>query len=136
MTRLKNAGLRVSKKCRSRNASNTNSSRRVSKRPTTSRIGMRTTMKKKIERISKSLRWLKNDLRNEAMKAEDEKLQKKLWRWHYRAKDSEYEVDILLGQSDVRDVLKRAIAQGLLDEELSDLNLEVTDDDEDESQPP
>jgi hypothetical protein len=89
-------------------------------------------MKKKIERISKSLRWLKNDLRNEALKTEDETLQKKLWRWHYRAKDSEYEVDILMGQSDVRDVLKRAIALGLFDEEVSDLNLNLDIDDADE----
>jgi hypothetical protein len=99
---------------------------------------MMTTMKsKKIERISKSLRWLKNDLRNEALKTEDEKLQKKLWRWHYRAKDSEYEVDILMGQSDVRDVLKRAIALGLLDEEVSSLNLNLDiDDADDESDAP
>ena len=91
-------------------------------------------MKKKIERISKSLRWLKNDLRNEAIKEEDETLEKKLWRWYYRAKDSEYEVDILMEQSDVRDVLKRALAKGLLDDELSDLNLPV--DDEADSEPP
>jgi len=92
-----------------------------------------TTMKsKKIERISKSLRWLKNDLRNEALKAEDEKLQKKLWRWHYRAKDSELEVNVLMGQSDVRDVLKRAIALGLFEEEVSELNLNLDIDDEDE----
>jgi hypothetical protein len=96
-----------------------------------------TTMKsKKIERISKSLRWLKNDLRNEALKTDDETLQKKLWRWHYRAKDSEYEVEVLKGQSDVRDVLKRAIALGLLDEEVSDLNLQIPDDEEDSEPPP
>src|SRR5687767_3780776 len=98
MRRLKNAGSRVLKTCRSRNASNTNCLKRVSKRPITSQIGTRmrtTTMKKKIERISKSLRWLKNDLRNEALKTDDETLQKKLWRWHYRAKDSEYEVEVL-----------------------------------------
>jgi hypothetical protein len=94
---------------------------------------MTTTMKsKKIERISKSLRWLKNDLRNEALKTDDETLQKKLWRWHYRAKDSEYEVEVLKGQSDVRDVLKRAIALGLLDEEVSDLNLNLDIDDVDD----
>jgi hypothetical protein len=87
---------------------------------------------KKIERISKSLRWLKNDFRNEALKTDDETLQKKLWRWHYRAKDSEYEVEVLKGQSDVRDVLKRAIALGLLDEEVSDLNLNLDIDDADE----
>jgi hypothetical protein len=91
---------------------------------------------KKIERISKSLRWLKNDLRNEALKTDDETLQKKLWRWHYRAKDSEYEVDILLEQSDVRDVLKRALAKGLFDDELSDLNLPVDDEDDDSEPPP
>jgi hypothetical protein len=91
---------------------------------------------KKIERISKSLRWLKNDLRNEALKTDDETLQKKLWRWHYRAKDSEYEVEVLKGQSDVRDVLKRAIALGLLDEEVSDLNLNLDIDDADSSSLP
>ena len=88
-------------------------------------------MKKKIERKSLSLRWLKNDLRNEAIKEEDEALQKKLWRWHYRAKDAEYEVDILMEQSDVRDVLKRAIAKGLFDDELLNLNLQDDDDEED-----
>jgi hypothetical protein len=94
-------------------------------------------MKKKIERISKSLRWLKNDLRNEAIKEKDETLEKKLWRWHYRAKDAEYEVDILTEQSDVRDVLKRAIEKGLFDDEdLSNLNLEDHDEDEDEEAPP
>ena len=91
---------------------------------------------KKIERISKSLRWLKNDLRNEALKTDDETLQKKLWRWHYRAKDSEYEVDILMEQSDVRDVLKRAIAKGLFNEEVSGLNLEIPDWDEDDLEEP
>ena len=92
-------------------------------------------MKKKIERRSMSLRWLKNDLRNEAIKEKDEELEKKLWRWFYRAKDAEYEVDILMSESDVRDVLKRAIAKGLFDEELLNWDIEF-DDDDPESQPP
>ena len=86
-------------------------------------------MKKKIERKSLSLRWLKNELRNEAIKEKDEALEKKLWRWYYRAKDAEYEVDILVSESDVRDVLKRAIAKGLFDEELLNMSIEFDDDD-------
>ena len=79
----------------------------------------------KIERRSMSLRWLKNDIYNEAIKEKDEKLEKKLWRWYYRAKDAEYEVDILVLGSDVRDMLKDAVARGLFDEELVNLILEL-----------
>jgi hypothetical protein len=79
----------------------------------------------KIERRSMSLRWLKNDIYNEAIKEKDEKLEKKLWRWYYRAKDAEYEVDILVLGSDVRDMLKDAVARELLDEELVNLILEL-----------
>ena len=79
----------------------------------------------KIERRSMSLRWLKNDIYNEAVKEKDEKLEKKLWRWYYRAKDAEYEVDILVLGSDVRDMLKDAVARELLDEELVTLLLEL-----------
>jgi hypothetical protein len=79
----------------------------------------------KIERRSMSLRWLKNDLRNEALKEKDEELEKKLWRWYYRAKDAEYEVDILVLGSDVRDMLKDAVARELIDEELVNLLLEL-----------
>ena len=78
----------------------------------------------KIERRSLSLRWLKNDIYNEAIKEKDEKLEKKLWRWYYRAKDAEYEVDILVLGSDVRDMLKDAVAREVLDEELVNLLLE------------
>src|SRR5688572_6721950 len=138
MPKLKNAGSRVSKKCRSRNASTTNCLKRVSKPPTTSRIGMRmTTMK--IERRSPSLRWLKNELRNEAIKEKDEVLEKKLWRWYYRAKDAEYEVDILVLSSDVRDMLKDAVARGVFDAELLNLILELVRkkaEEEAESSPP
>jgi hypothetical protein len=79
----------------------------------------------KIERRSFSLRWLKNELRNEALKEKDEELEKKLWRWYYRAKDAEYEVDILVLGSDVRDMLKDAVARGVFDEELLRLILEL-----------
>ena len=79
----------------------------------------------KIERFSKSLRWLKNDIQKEALKEKDEELEKKLWRWYYRAKDSEYEVDILVLGSDVRDLLKDAVARELFDAELLRLILEL-----------
>ena len=79
----------------------------------------------KIERFSKSLRWLKNDIQKEAIKEKDEELEKKLWRWYYRAKDSEYEVDILVLGSDVRDMLKDAVARELIDAELLRLILEL-----------
>ena len=79
----------------------------------------------KIERFSKSLRWLKNDIQKEAIKEKDEELEKKLWRWYYRAKDSEYEVDILVLGSDVRDLLKDAVARELFDSELVRLILEL-----------
>ena len=79
----------------------------------------------KIERRSLSLRWLKNELRNEAIKEKDEELEKKLWRWYYRAKDAEYEVDILVLGSDVRKMLKDAVARELIDEELANLILEL-----------
>ena len=79
----------------------------------------------KVERISKSLRWLKNELRNEAIKEKDEELEKKLWRWYYRAKDSEYEVDILVLGSDLRDMLKDAVAREVFDAELLRLILEL-----------
>ena len=79
----------------------------------------------KIERFSKSLRWLKNDIQKEAIKEKDEELEKKLWRWYYRAKDAEYEVDILVLGSDVRDMLKDAVARGVFDAELLRLILEL-----------
>ena len=79
----------------------------------------------KIERFSKSLRWLKNDIQKEALKEKDEELEKKLWRWYYRAKDSEYEVDILVLSSDVRDMLKDAVARNVFDAELLRLILEM-----------
>jgi hypothetical protein len=79
----------------------------------------------KIERFSKSLRWLKNDIQKEALKEKDEVLEKKLWRWYYRAKDSEYEVDSLVLGSDLRDMLKDAVAREVFDAELLRLILEL-----------
>jgi uncharacterized protein (UPF0335 family) len=97
-------------------------------------------MTMKIERRSPSLRWLKNELRNEALKEKDEVLEKKLWRWYYRAKDAEYEVDILVLSSDVRDMLKDAVARGVFDAELLRLILELVRkheaNDDDEPLPP
>jgi hypothetical protein len=77
-----------------------------------------------------SLRWLKNELRNEALKEENEELQKKLWRWYYRAKDAEYEVDILVLKADLRQILKRAVAKGILDAEVLNLPIDLDDDDD------
>src|SRR5687768_5435791 len=109
MPNPKKAGRRNSPKCRSRNAWTMNCSRRVSKRPTMSRIGLsrRTTMKKN-ERSSVTLRWLKNQLREEAIKEKDEERKKKLWRWYFRAEDAEREVDILVLKAEIRALLEIA----------------------------
>ena len=88
------------------------------------------------ERKSISLRWLKNAIRSEAIQQEDPELQKKLWRWYYRAKDAEYEVDILVQKSHVRDLLKLAIAKGFFDAELLNLPIEFDDDEDDSDAPP
>src|SRR5688572_7001280 len=103
MPNLKKAGSRNSLKCRSRSAWTMNCSRRVSKHPTMSQVGLsrrRTTMKQN-ERKSVSLRWLKNQLREEAFKEKDEDRKKKLWRWYYQAEDAEYEVDILVQKAEI-----------------------------------
>ena len=90
------------------------------------------------DRKSRSLRWLKNDIHSEAIKQENEALQKKLWRWFYRAKDAEYEVDILVQKADVRDLLRLAIAKGFFNTELLNPNFEFDDDDaaDDSEAPP
>jgi hypothetical protein len=88
------------------------------------------------DRKSIELRLLKNEIRSEALNQKDEKLQKKLWRWFYRAKDAEYEVDILVQKSDVRNLLKLAFAQRWFDAtQLLDFD-DHTDDDEDNNVPP
>jgi hypothetical protein len=79
----------------------------------------------KIERRSFSLRWLKNELRNEALKEKDEELEKKLWRWYYRAKDAEYEVDILVLKAEIRNVLALLLVHKVIDVEcLRNLKIE------------
>ena len=84
----------------------------------------------KTDRKSLSLRWLKNELRNEALKEKDEERKKKLWRWHYRAEDAEYEVDILVLKAEVRDVLQLAVEHGIFDPELLNIEIEIDDDPE------
>jgi hypothetical protein len=91
---------------------------------------------KKNERKSVSLRWLKNQLREEAIKEEDEERKKKLWRWYFRAEDAEYEVDILVLKAEVRRLLELAVEYGLLDAEVLKLDMMHDDDEEDEEPPP
>ena len=88
------------------------------------------------DRKSVSLRWVKNEIRKEAIKQKDEELKSKLWRWYYKLKDSEYEVDILVRESDVRTLLKLAVAKKWLDAIVLTMPLEFDDDDDEEGVPP
>jgi hypothetical protein len=89
------------------------------------------------DRKSISLRWVKNEIRKEAIKQENEELRNKLWRWYYKLKDSEYEVDILVRESDVRTLLKLAVAKRWLDAVVLHMPIEFDDDDDDdEGMPP
>jgi hypothetical protein len=88
------------------------------------------------DRKSISLRWVKNEIRKEAIKQGDEELRNKLWRWYYKLKDSEYEVDILVRESDVRTLLKLAVAKRWLDAAVLLLPLEFDDDDDEDGVPP
>jgi hypothetical protein len=88
------------------------------------------------DRKSISLRWVKNEIRKEAIKQKDEELKAKLWHWYYKLKDSEYEVDILVRESDVRTLLKLAVAKRWLDALVLHTPIEYDDDDEDEGVPP
>jgi hypothetical protein len=92
-------------------------------------------MKKKNERSSVTLRWLKNQLREEAIKEKDEERKKKLWRWYFRAEDAEREVDILVLKAEIRALLEIAAEHGIIDRELLKLHM-VRDDDEDDSEAP
>jgi hypothetical protein len=67
-----------------------------------------TTMKPS-DRKSRMLTWLKNELRDEAIKCTDEELKSKLWRWYYRAQNAEYEVNELVLKAEIRDVLELLI---------------------------
>jgi hypothetical protein len=67
-----------------------------------------TTMKPS-DRKSRMLSWLKNELRDEAIKCTDEELKAKLWRWYYRAQNAEYEVNELVLKAEIRDVLELLI---------------------------
>ena len=89
------------------------------------------------DRKSIELRVLKNEIRGEALTQEDEKLQKKLWRWYYRAKAAEYEVEILVQKSDVRDLLNLAVARGWLNSaQLLDFEDDTDDEDNENSDLP
>ena len=90
---------------------------------------------KKNDRKSVSLRWLKNQLREEALKEKDEERKKKLWRWYYRAEDAEYEVDILVQKAEIRRLLEIAVEYGLIKRELLNWDIEVDTNDEDSETP-
>src|SRR5215204_5386026 len=83
-----------------------------------------TTMKM-MKRSSLFLRWLKNELRDEAIKCTDEELKKKLWRWYYRAQNAEYEVNELVLKAELRDVLELLLIHKVIDvERLKNLKIE------------
>jgi hypothetical protein len=84
------------------------------------------------DRKSVSLRWVKNEIRKEAIKQENEELRNKLWRWYYKLKDSEYEVDLLVRESDVRTLLKLAVAKKWLDAIVLTMPIEYDGDEDDE----
>ena len=76
-------------------------------------------------RKSRMLSWLKNELRDEAIKCTDEELKKKLWRWHYRAQNAEYEVNELVLKAELRDVLELLLVHKVIDvERLKNLKIE------------
>ena len=80
---------------------------------------------KTTNRRSLLLRWLKNELRDEAIKTTDEELKKKLWRWYYRAQNAEYEVNELVLKAEIRDVLELLLVHKVIDvERLKNLKIE------------
>src|SRR5687767_9519123 len=81
------------------------------------------------KRKSLLLRWLKNELRDEAIKCTDEELQKKLWRWYYRAQNAETEVNELVLQAEIRRLIELLIVHKIIDPDR--LNIELEDDDDD-----
>jgi hypothetical protein len=66
-------------------------------------------------RKSRMLSWLKNELRDEAIKCADEELKSKLWRWYYRAQNAEYEVNELVLKAELRDVLELLLIHKVID---------------------
>ena len=80
---------------------------------------------KMTNRKSRMLSWLKNELRDEAIKTTDEELKKKLWRWYYRAQNAEYEVNELVLKAELRDVLELMLVHKVIDvERLKNLKIE------------
>ena len=76
-------------------------------------------------RKSRMLSWLKNELRDEAIKCPDEELKSKLWRWYYRAQNAEYEVNELVLKAELRDVLELLLIHKVIDvERLKNLKIE------------
>ena len=80
---------------------------------------------KMMNRKSRMLSWLKNELRDEAIKATDEELKAKLWRWYYRAQNAEYEVNELVLKAELRDVLELLLFHKVINvERLKNLKIE------------
>jgi hypothetical protein len=80
---------------------------------------------KMMNRKSHFLRWLKNELRDEAIKCKDEELKSKLWRWYYRAQNAEYEVNELVLKAEIRNVLELLLVHKVIDvERLKSLKIE------------
>ena len=80
------------------------------------------------KRKSLLLRWLKNELREEALKTEDEVLKKKLWRWYYRAQAAEAEVNELVLQAEIRRLIELLIVHKIIDPDRLNVELERMED--------
>jgi hypothetical protein len=80
---------------------------------------------KMTNRKSRLLAWLKSELRDEAIKATDEELKAKLWRWYYRAQNAESEVNELVLKAEIRNVLELLLVHKVIDvERLKNLKIE------------
>ena len=72
-------------------------------------------------RKSYSLAKVKNRLRAEALKTEDEELAKLLWSMYYDVRNAEYEVDALVQNTKILRLVEIMVQHGLLQFALDDL---------------
>ena len=72
-------------------------------------------------RKSYSLAKVKNRLRAEALKTEDEELAKLFWSMYYDARNAEYEVDAVVQNTEIRRLVEIMVQHGLLQFALDEL---------------
>ena len=72
-------------------------------------------------RKSYSLAKVKNRLRAEALKTEDEELAKLFWSMYYDARNAEYEVDAVVQQTEIRRLVEIMMQHGLVQVALDEL---------------